>query len=687
MFRSKTIFLSVILITCINYCANANQQEVKTEPVLDSLINIINNKSIPFKDKYQLDSVVRNTPALRKYRNIVCIQLIPKAKKEKAYSEIVRLYTNAASYNIGQNEIPTARSYLDSAKFILDKNINFRDLGFYYRNEGDYYGMLRQYDSTHSYYYKSIEAYEKANSNYNDIISILRNMSIVHFNKQNYDEVKKIIDKMKSIAPKCEDPVYVRMKIDEVAGGYYKDMNLYESDNNTHLDSAYMYYNDAVILYESLDSIQAKKYRSSIFYPYTKLAEIEIAKPKTDWNIVDKSISQVKEITQPEDSLKQSIILVLEAAVFIHKCQYDNAENKIKAAQKIIDIVSKRIPEYKNEYFDIYRAYTDLYKAKGDYINALKYIELSHDIRIQYMKETNNEIIKELDAKYETAQKDVQISTLQVEKEKERRNKIFILGFCFFILVMLVISLLYSRIQRLKKDKEASILLTRIKEKDAEFIIAANKAELRSMRSYLNGLETERERLAKELHDNVANELLSIDFLLKSTTDTSEKISSQIENLHNEIRNISHELMPPLFKYASLPQIISDYIAKISEGKDIQVKLNIKNEQGFDDIPNDNLLEVYRIVQETTSNIIKHSEATTAEIKLECCNSTIIMKIEDNGKGFNPTIKQNGIGLLITKDRIHSMDGTIEIDSSDGNGCRIYIQLPISQQGDSKWLP
>lgn len=686
MTQNKTILLFIYFIIGIGLYANANKQKKTTDPVLDSLISIINNDNIPFREKYLLDSIVRKTQSLRKYRNVICLQVIAKAKKEKAYDKLFRLYANSAAYYTVIGENLQARLYLDSAKLYHNENYDPVDLAYYNSEEGRYYGGLRQYDIAHKYFYNAIEYYEKTKNNYGDIIHMLRNMSIVHFNKHNYQEVRKILDKMKLVPQTGKDSVYIKMRIDEVAGGYYEDLSRH-GKNIAFLDSAQTYYKEAIDMYESLDSIQRVKYNWTIFFIYTKSAEIEIDKPDTNWKFVRKYANQARNVSSPTSSLQLSILHVLDAMIFMKNQQYNKAEASLDKAKEIVDVISVKVPEYKNQFNDIYRKYIDLYKMKGDYKNALKYVELENKLRSDFLQETNNQIIKELDTKYETLQKDLKIKELHLEKQEKEQNQIIIVAISLLVVILLTISLLYNRIQRLKKEKEASVLLNRIKEKDTDFLIAANKAELKSIRSYLNGLEAERERLAKELHDNVANELLSIDVQLKQGGEVAKNILSQIENLHGEIRNISHELMPPLFRYASLPEIISDYIAKINERKDIQMELDIENEYVFEDIPNKTLLEVYRIVQETTSNIIKHSKATKAEVALKCTDNMIMLRIEDDGQGFNPSMKQNGIGLLIVRERVHSLNGTIEVESSKGSGCRIHIKLPISpisQQDDNQ---
>ncbi|MDR1882097.1 MAG: histidine kinase [Prevotella sp.] len=679
MNKLRTITAIGLLLVAPLLYPQANRQTDK-DPVLDSLIAIIENKKTPFGDRYRIDSIVRNSPALKKYRNIICLRLIPEAKKEKAYNELSRLYAHAAAYFSYCDELPATRLYLDSVKPYINRIVDPRILADYYRTTGEYHGALRQSDTAHIYFYKAIEYYEKVKDP-RSIIRILRNMTINHFNKRNYAEIKKILGKMKSVSTTDkDDKAYADMTIDEIAGGLYEDLY---GETGTFSDSVQYYYRHAIGVYESLDSVKERTYREKMFFIYAKLAEIEAraAWGKANWTLIDGYMAQAKKICNPKDSLQLAFIHIYDAAVDIEKHQYGKAERELNKARDIIDILGARRPEYQNGYNDIYRKYIDLYKATGDYEKALKYVELAHQLKNRYIQESNSQIIKDLDIKYETAEKELKIKELRIEKEKEQQTKIRITGGALFIIVLLLVFFLYNRTLRLKKEKETILLSNEIKQKDLEFQSVIAKSELNAMRSYLNGLEAERERLAKELHDSVANRLLGIDVQLRKAMQMPENISIQLENLHNEIRNISHELIPPLFKYASLPEIISDYVSKANKNN---IDIDLQIEDIPEHISEKHALEIYRIIQEATSNIVKHSGASAAKISLWSCESFLKLTVEDNGKGFDINRKQTGIGLRIIKDRVAGLNGVFHIYSLPDSGCKIDINIPISQLNGDK---
>jgi two-component system NarL family sensor kinase len=92
---------------------------------------------------------------------------------------------------------------------------------------------------------------------------------------------------------------------------------------------------------------------------------------------------------------------------------------------------------------------------------------------------------------------------------------------------------------------------------------------------------------------------------------------------------------------------------------------------------------IYRIVQELAMNLIKHADATKAYIKLGINEKNIVVRVEDNGKGFYTSniIENDGIGIQSIKTKLHLLKGELDIDSAPGKGTIINIRVPSSYQG------
>jgi len=195
--------------------------------------------------------------------------------------------------------------------------------------------------------------------------------------------------------------------------------------------------------------------------------------------------------------------------------------------------------------------------------------------------------------------------------------------------------------------------------------------------------EKERSELGKELHDNI-NQILSttklyIDMALTETDIREELLHKTYRNISSaieEIRMLSKSLVPPSLGDIGLKEAVSELIASLNISQ--RVKLTLKT-VGMDIVimPDNIKLMAYRIVQEQVNNIIKHSRATDAEIKLAVSKKMFNITVKDNGVGFDAKRKVKGIGLSNITSRAELHNGKVDIVSSPGNGCTLKVSLPF----------
>lgn len=133
--------------------------------------------------------------------------------------------------------------------------------------------------------------------------------------------------------------------------------------------------------------------------------------------------------------------------------------------------------------------------------------------------------------------------------------------------------------------------------------IAAQRALLHEKQSYIDGLENERERIAKELHDGVCNDILASKLLL--ATD-SRQAETYLNDVWRNVRKLSHELMPPSFENVTLDTAVRSYVATVGNNAQNNVKLHIDSTFAWQLLPQRVAYETYRIIQEATGNAIKH---------------------------------------------------------------------------------
>jgi len=197
----------------------------------------------------------------------------------------------------------------------------------------------------------------------------------------------------------------------------------------------------------------------------------------------------------------------------------------------------------------------------------------------------------------------------------------------------------------------------------------------------LSAQEKERKGIAEELHDNI-NQILAtvrlyMDESLLRPEKRTELIGLGIRNVTmaiEEIRKLSKALSVPRFIQSGLKQSIEDLIHSILVAKKINIKLDM---EGMDEKNWSEGLKVtlYRIIQEQLNNIFKHADATDVTIRIINAADTIILSIHDNGKGFDTSLRRKGVGISNINSRAELFNGTVEIESSPGHGCRLKVVL------------
>lgn len=195
-------------------------------------------------------------------------------------------------------------------------------------------------------------------------------------------------------------------------------------------------------------------------------------------------------------------------------------------------------------------------------------------------------------------------------------------------------------------------------------------------RAIIEAQEKERNHIGRELHDNVnqilATTTLYLGMAAKNNTDAKELISYSIGLVNNaidEIRALSARHVTPL-KDIKLEQLIGELL-KTPGGIQTKFRYNA-------DIDDDELkLNLYRIIQEQVNNIVKHAQATTIEVLIEATEHNLLVEVTDDGKGFDPKQKRNGIGISNMMNRIESFNGEMSILSRPGEGCKIRTRIPI----------
>lgn len=256
-----------------------------------------------------------------------------------------------------------------------------------------------------------------------------------------------------------------------------------------------------------------------------------------------------------------------------------------------------------------------------------------------------------------------------------------------------------TNIQEQKEIREALTeasqkLEERVRERTSE-LNQANDSLRELSGTLLQMQDDERRRIARELHDSVGQLLaaigMNIGMLQSQNLDpAAAKLVSEttglLDEINRETRTISHLLHPPLLDEAGLASALRWYVEGFSQRSKIEVDMDIASD--FLRLSKEMEIAIFRIVQESLTNIHRHSGSSTAVIRVVQEAGTIKVEIKDSGKGI-PLARQlelslsgrTGVGFRGMRERMRQLGGTLEIQSDD-QGTAVIASLPIAQAAE-----
>jgi PAS domain S-box-containing protein len=222
------------------------------------------------------------------------------------------------------------------------------------------------------------------------------------------------------------------------------------------------------------------------------------------------------------------------------------------------------------------------------------------------------------------------------------------------------------------------------------------ESELRESREQLRQLagqilgaqETERRRIARELHDDFGQELalLSVELdLLRQRPATSaaeaaarlETMSGRVKQLSSSIHDLSHQLHPMKLEQLGLVAALRAMCHELTTSHDLRIEF--AHDELAGSVPHESAICLYRVAQEALHNVVKHSRARRAGVELRLCDGAIRLIVADFGQGFVPaaTTGESGLGLASMRERLRLVNGQFTIESEPGRGTRLEARVPL----------
>jgi signal transduction histidine kinase len=200
-------------------------------------------------------------------------------------------------------------------------------------------------------------------------------------------------------------------------------------------------------------------------------------------------------------------------------------------------------------------------------------------------------------------------------------------------------------------------------------------------------LENERKRIAGDLHDEIGPLLSAVKLQInhielqdQKQMNLVEKSSQYIDDVIKRMREISNDLLPSILVRRGLSVAIEDFLNKVKPGTKAIIEYKLPDSER---LPVDMEINIYRIVQEITHNMVKHSKAGKFRVELTIDKDMVRLATADDGIGFSENVKmkkETGLGLLNLQSRTDVLGGELSIESAEGKGTRYLIEIPLHKQ-------
>jgi len=302
----------------------------------------------------------------------------------------------------------------------------------------------------------------------------------------------------------------------------------------------------------------------------------------------------------------------------------------------------------------------ELYEEKKDYNTAYTYYKDGTTVRDSIFNANKTNTFLFYQTLYETERKEKELikKTSEVElleQKNSTKQRVLVLSIAGISLLFLIIYLIRNRAY-LKKTKL----------QQEEF-----------SQQLLQSQEEERKRISKDLHDSLGQSLLLIKnkVILNDDKETGSIVNDAIE----EVRSISRALHPFQLEELGLTKAIENVVNQLDESTDIFISSEVDNIQNV--FKSEQEVNIFRIIQESLNNIIKHANAQAARVEVIKEAKQVQIIIKDNGKGFDFSERYNdfkSLGLKTLKERTKLLNGSMKIDSEKNKGTTLAFTIPLA---------
>jgi signal transduction histidine kinase len=594
---------------------------------------------------------------------------------------------NDRGYNASKlAEYQLAAEYYLKALAIYEKLNHAAGLALTYSNLSVLYYDIQQSNAAIEYAKKSITIRE-SQKDYSRLVNSYCNLSQMYLtiNLKEADKYAKLCKQIAELVNNDDSKIYAA-KVEGLVKNYSGDktewltsalklLQLYKQKDSFSTNTGRQYLSIAIGMSEArLDSVATLHYFDKALEIASKNKDREtIRDTYGNYNIfyrlrndLSKAYPLLRKYHAIKDSIinEKTILSVSELKTKYESEKKDNEINRLYTEQKLKELkigqlnTEQQIKQLEIEkQLAVIKGNTLLAKKKEDEIELLKQKRALQEFEIARQTESLQKQVlvnQTQQQQLDIAEKDKQLKQNELYKQKQWRNILLI----SVISLLALVGILFNRYQLKKKLQEQRNLLA------------------------------VREKIAKDLHDDVGSTLSSIKILSEVASKNLEKdtekvvsliqkITTQSEQMQHGISDIVWAVMPDNDKVENLLVKLKEYCNAILEPKQINTEFEISNEALWKTIAMSQRKNILLICREAINNIAKYAKCDKVKIFIDSTKNTIRLQISDNGTGFDLGGIKSGNGLKNMETRTADLNGSFKIESSRGVGTKISIEFPI----------
>lgn len=368
-----------------------------------------------------------------------------------------------------------------------------------------------------------------------------------------------------------------------------------------------------------------------------------------------------------DQSLKSGeLVKIAESATSLANAYLESGQ--IILAKKILQENEIRLLEYPKLFeqrADNSALLVSVFEQSNDWKNAFEYANRLLILNDSLKNRERTESFAEQRALFETELKEEQIARQELELQLADQKLANLYFLIVTLLIIFVVAISFVLIWR-------KSLRQRHQLEKVEAEVRTKKLQLQTM---VQTQEKERSRMARELHDGVVQQITALLMESRKSDTQLTQIESKLDALANEVRGISHEIMPRALQENLMVEAVEQMSKRslTQSGIDFTAFHSVKDEHSLSD---ELRKGVYRIAQEMIQNIIKHSSATKVDLSLIANQERLLLSISDNGKGIDPEAIQMGLGLKNMDVRAKLLGGRVEIKPNQDRGTEALLWVP-----------